>query len=304
MKGRMLWLGWVGLLVFVVMAVGLTLRQKGIYRQLASLVNMRKALETDYQKAEDKLKKDLTRYVKVLRRFPWLLESGSGTAFLTRLSDVASDHLLEIVGVGPLERKRIGQVERLGRRVKVSGSFSDILGVVEKVERNRGIMDGLTVKLSDQKEKNNGAVKLEAQFSLVTAELSTPVRKRMRSLLVTALDSKEANDVPVGSAPQIEWNFEVAALRDPFMPVRPFKANEKAQKVTAAIPSFPEMRLSGIVHLPNKKMAIINDRMLGVGDRFDGILVEQVTDDAVVLKSESAGKRIRLPTFMSGSTIN
>jgi len=85
MNGRILWLGWVGLLVFVVMAVGLMLRQQGIHRQLANVVNMRKALETDYQKAEDKLKKDLTRYVKVLRRFPWLLESGSGTAFLTRL---------------------------------------------------------------------------------------------------------------------------------------------------------------------------------------------------------------------------
>jgi len=304
MNGRILWLGWVGLLVFVVIAVGLTLRQQGIYRQLASLVNVRKALETDYQKAEDKLKNDLTRYVKVLRRFPWLLESGSGTAFLTRLSDVASNHLLEIVGVGPLERKRIGQVERIGRRVKVSGSFSDILGVVEKVERNRGIMEGLTVRLSDQKEKNNGVEKLEAQFSLVTAELSTPVRKRMRSLLVTALDSKEANGVPVGSTPQIEWNFEVAALRDPFLPVRPFKAKEEAKKATATIPSFPEVRLSGIVNLLNKKMAIINNQMLGEGDRFDGILVEQVTDDEVVLKSESAGKRIRLPVFTSDSTIN
>jgi len=176
--------------------------------------------------------------------------------------------------------------------------------VVEKVERNRGIMEGLTVRLSDQKEKNNGVEKLEAQFSLVTAELSTPVRKRMRSLLVTALDSKEANGVPVGSTPQIEWNFEVVALRDPFLPVRPFMAKEEAKKATATIPSFPEVRLSGIVNLLNKKMAIINNRMLGEGDRFDGILVEQVTDDEVVLKSESAGKRIRLPVFMSGSTIN
>jgi len=123
----------------------------------------------------------------------------------------------------------------------------------------------------------------------------------MRSLLVTALDSKEANGVPVGSAPQIEWNFEVAALRDPFLPVRPFKDKEEAKKVTAAISSFPEVRLSGIVNLLNKKMAIINNRMLGEGDRFDGILVEQVTDDEVVLKSESAGKRIRLPAFMLGT---
>jgi len=126
----------------------------------------------------------------------------------------------------------------------------------------------------------------------------------MRSLLVTALDSKEANGVPVGSTPQIEWNFEVAALRDPFLPVRPFKAKEEAKKATATIPSFPEVRLSGIVNLLNKKMAIINNRMLGEGDRFDGILVERVTDDEVVLKSESAGKRIRLPVFTSDSTIN
>jgi len=301
MSGRILWLGWVGLLVFVLMALGLFLRQQGIQRQLASLVNIRKALETDYQRAEDQLKNDLTRYVKVLKRFPWLLKSGSGTAFLARLSDVAAGHLLEIVGVGPLERKRIGQVERIGRKVKVAGSFSDILGLVEKVERNRGIMEGLTVKLSDQKEKNNGVEKLEAQFSLVTVELSTPIRQRIRALLGPALDSKKNNGVPTDSAPQIDWDFEVAALRDPFLPVRPFKAKEEAKKVAAAIPRFPEVRLSGIVNLLNKKMAIINNRMLGEGDRFDGILVEQVTDDEVVLKSESAGKRIRLPVFMLGS---
>ena len=121
MSGRILWLGWVGLLVFVLMAVGLILRQQGIQRQLTSLQNQRKALETDHQKSEDRLKNDLTRYVKVLQRFPWLLKSGSGTAFLARLSGVAAGHLLEIVGVGPLERKRIGQVERIGRKVKVSG---------------------------------------------------------------------------------------------------------------------------------------------------------------------------------------
>jgi len=302
MSGRILWLGWVGLLVFLVMAVGLFLRQQGIHRQLASLKNQREALEMDNQKAEDKLKNDLTRYVKVLKRFPWLLKSGSGTAFLARLSDVAAGHLLEIVGVGPLERKRIGQVERIGRKVKVSGSFVDILGVIEKVERNRGILEGLTVALLDHKGKNNGVEKLEAEFSLITVELSTPIRHRMRSILGSALDSKKTNGVPTDSAPQINWDFAVAAVRDPFLPVRPVKAKDEAKKVAAAIPSFPEVRLSGIVNLPNKKMAIINNRMYGEGDRFDGILVERITSEEVVLKSEFAGKRIRLPVFMSGTS--
>jgi len=62
------------------------------------------------------------------------------------------------------------------------------------------------------------------------------------------------------------------------------------------------MRLSGIVNLLNKKMAIINNRMYGEGDKFEGVLVEQVTDDEVVLKSEAGGKRIRLPAFMANSS--
>jgi len=304
MSGRILWLGWVGLLVFVLMAMGLFLRQQGIQIQLASLKNQRKALEMDHQKAEDKLKNDLKRYVKVLKRFPWLLKSGSGTGFLARLSNVAAGNLLEIVRIGPLERKRIGQVERIGRKVKVSGSFVDILGVVEKVERNRGILEGLTVALLDHKGKNNGVEKLEAEFSLVTVELSPPIRKRIRSLLASVLESKEGEGPSGVSTPQIEWEYRVASVRDPFLPVRPFKAKEEAKKVTVAIPSFPEVRLSGIVNLLNKKMAIINNQMLGEGDRFDGILVERVTNNEVVLKSEFRRKRIHLPAFMSGSTIN
>lgn len=304
MKGHILWLGWIGLLVVFFVAVGLLLRHQGIESQVTALENKRRALEVDHQKVEAELKKDLRRYVNVLRRFPWVLESGSGTAFLSRLSDVAADHLLKILGIGPLERKMIGHVERISRKVKVSGSFSDILGVVENVERNRGIMEGLKVTQLEQRGKDNGAGKLEAEFSLVTVELSTAVRQRMSSLLVSTLASKEVKDFSVVPAPQSDWVLELASLRDPFLSIRASRAKAAAKKVKVVHARFPEMRLSGIVNLLNKKMAIINNRMYGEGDKFEGVLVEQVTDDAVVLKSESAGKRIRLPVFMSGSTIN
>ena len=193
-RQHILWLGWIGLLVVVLLAVGLLLRHKGIEGELTALKNRRKAVEADNQNTKDELKKDLQRYVKVLRRFPWLLESGSGTAFLSRLSDVAADHLVEIRGVGPLERRKIGHIEKIGRRVKVSGSFSDILRVVENVEQNWGIIEGLRVEPPDQKGKNNGSENLQAQFSLVTVELSTSGRQRMRSLLASVPASKEANE--------------------------------------------------------------------------------------------------------------
>ncbi len=301
MKGHILWFGWIGLLVVFFVAVGLLLRHQGIENQVTALENKRRALEADHQKVEAELKKDLQRYVKVLRRFPWVLKGGSGTAFLSRLSDVAADHLLKILGVGPLERKKIGHVERISRKVKVSGSFSDILGVVENVERNRGIMEGLKVTQLEQRGKDNGAGKLEAEFSLVTVELSTAVRQRMRSLLASTLASKEAKDFSVVPAPQGDWVLEVASLRDPFLSIRASRAKAAAKKVKIVHARFPEVKISGIVNLLNKKMAIINNRMVGEGDRFDGILVEQVTDDGVVLKSESAGKRIRLPVFTLGS---
>ena len=301
MKGHILWFGWIGLLVVFFVAVGLLLRHQGIESQVTALENKRRALEADHQRVEAALKRDLQRYVKVLRRFPWVLKGGSGTAFLSRLSDVAADHLLKILGVGPLERKKIGHVERIGRRVKVTGSYFDILGVVENVERNRGIMEGLKIEQLEHKEKNKGMEILEAEFSLVTVELSTAVRQRMRSLLASALASKEVKDFSVVPAPQRDWNFEVAGLRDPFLTVHARRAKAAAKKVKVVHARFPEMRLSGIVNLLNKKMAIINNRMYGEGDKFEGVLVEQVTDDEVVLKSEAAGKRIRLPAFMANS---
>jgi len=304
MKGHILWFGWIGLLVVFFVAMGLLLRHQGIESQVTALENKRRALEADHQKVEAELKKDLRRYVKVLRRFPWVLESGSGTAFLSRLSDVAADHLLKILGIGPLERKEIGHVERISRRVKVTGSFSDILGVVENVERNRGIMEGLKVTQLEQRGKDNRPEKLEAEFSLVTVELSTAVRQRMRSLLVSTLAFKEAKDLSVVPAPQGDWPLEVASLRDPFLSIRASRAKAAAKKVKIVRAHFPEMRLSGIVTLLNKKMAIINNRMYGKGDKFEGVLVERVTDDEVVLKSESAGKRIRMPVFMLGNPEN
>jgi len=296
-RQHILWLGWIGLLVVVLLAVGLLLRNKGIEGDLIALKNRRKAVEADHQKTKDELKKDLQRYVKVLRRFPWLLESGSGTAFLSRLSDVAADHLVEIRGVGPLERRKIGHIEKIGRRVKVSGSFSDILGVVENVEQNWGIIEGLRVEPPDQKGKNNGSEKLQAQFSLVTVELSlvtvelsTSGRQRMRSVLASVPASKEANEVLAFPAPQGE-------RRDPFLSSRAIRTEAASKKVKVGHPAFPKVRLSGFVKSLNKTLVIINNEILGEGERFDTVLVEQVTDDEVVLKSELTGKRIRLPLF-------
>lgn len=289
-RQHILWLGWIGLLVVVLLAVGLLLRNKGIEGDLIALKNRRKAVEADHQKTKDELKKDLQRYVKVLRRFPWLLESGSGTAFLSRLSDVAADHLVEIRGVGPLERRKIGHIEKIGRRVKVSGSFSDILRVVENVEQNWGIIEGLRVEPPDQKGKNNGSENLQAQFSLVTVELSTSGRQRMRSVLASVPASKEANEVLAFPAPQGE-------RRDPFLSSRAIQTKAASKKVKVVHPPFPKVRLSGFVKSLNKTLVIINNEILGEGERFDTVLVEQVTDDEVVLKSELTGKRIRLPLF-------
>jgi hypothetical protein len=257
------------------------------------------------REVEKQIKGDQERYVIALKRFPWIMDGVGGTVFLTRLGGVAAGQRLGISGVGPVERKKIGQIERIGRKVKLVSSFSEVVSLVENTERNLGIIEGLKVEQLDQKSGKKGLGDLEAQFTMVTVELNPEVKKKLRSLIGEApapseAEAKEGSRSALLPAPGIEAGFKAAQLRNPFKAVGPSVAVGRlpAAEGGGAWPTFPEVRFSGIVNLPNnKKLAVVNNQMLQEGERVGEILVEQITDSEVVLKSGSEVKRIKLSAF-------
>jgi hypothetical protein len=262
-------------------------------------------LDQQLREVEKQIKGDQERYVNTLKRFPWIMDGVGGTVFLTRLSGVAAGQQLGISGVGPVERKKIGQVERISRKVKLVSSFSDVVALVENTERNLGIIEGLKVEQIDQKAGKKGLGDLEAQFNMVTVELNPDVKQKLRSLIATApapseAKAKESSRSSILPAPGVEPGSKPAQLRNPFRAVASPGADGKLAVGAAggAWSPFPEVRFSGIVNLPNnKKMAVVNNQMVQEGERVGEVLVERITDSEIVLKSGSEVKHIKLHAF-------
>lgn len=307
MSKRILWVGWIGTVV-VALVLG-AMAFVWLPRTTIALNQargQRVALERQHKDIEGQIKSDIDGYVKIFRRFPWLMEGAGGTAFLARLSDVAAGQALKIVGVGALERKKSGGVERVGRKVQLVGSFLDVVGLVENVESNRGIMEGVKIGKLDQKGATKLAEPLEAQFGLVTVELSPEVRKRMQAVLAGSPEpAKPKGDDKslVLPAPKPARPAKLAALRDPFretitvaarrMPAVPGQAAGAAPEDLL----FPDLKLSGIISFPGRRVAILNNQMVQQGQRVEGILVERISDTQVVLRSGSQTKRLEVPEF-------
>ena len=296
--------GWIGLLAVGLLLAGMLLVWLPQTSQTSWVVkNELLKLDQQLREVEKQIQGDQERYVNTHQRFPWIMDGVGGTVFLTRLSGVAAGQRLGISGVGPVERKKVGQVERISRKVKLVSSFSDVVALVENTERNLGIIEGLKVEQVDQKAGKKGLGDLEAQFNMVTVELNPDVKKKLQTLIGSApapSEAKEGSRSSVLPAPNSEAGLKTAQLRNPFRAVASPGADGKLAVGAGGggWPPFPEVRFSGIVNLPNnKKMAVINNQMVQEGERVGEVLVERITDSEIVLKSGSEVKRIKLGTF-------
>jgi hypothetical protein len=60
---------------------------------------------------------------------------------------------------------------------------------------------------------------------------------------------------------------------------------------------FPDVKLSGIISFPGRRVAILNNQMVQQGQRVEGVLIERISDAQVVLRSGSQTKRLEVPVF-------
>jgi len=270
----------------------------------------RQQLAAELKELDDQFTQDEDRFARIVRRFPWLADAGGGTAFLTRLSDVIADLSLKIQSIGPVKREETRQLAKVGRQVRLSGRFADILTLVDKVEENKALLEGVQVQRSAPKGDERASGEIEAQFHLITVELAPDVRDRLRAFGAAQPDRPDGRvEAPLGAlllpVPEPGGPSPANALRDPFqlprlLPSRVGKAGGQDKSLEAAV-VFPDLKLLGIIESPRGRIAIINNQTVKEGDRIEGVLVQAIRKHEVILKSPTEVRRFTLPEL--GSTV-
>jgi len=293
------WIGLIPVAIFLAVMLLLWLPQSITRSHVAQFE--RRKLELQLEATENEIKGDLARYLEIVKRFPWIIEGASGAKFLTRLSEVTGGQRLRILAIGALERSKAGQIERVGRNIELNGTFGDLVQLVERIQHNRGMMQGLKLEQSDLRGRSAGGGNLDAKFKMASIELSPEIREKLRALLAAKPkeatgDAKEVAPTIEAAAPSGDLGFKLAQGRDPF---RAPLTQLGGARETAASSLFPKVTFSGIVGLPGGKAAIINNEMVPEGGRIGEITVERITDREVLLKSGPESRRLMIPAFAS-----
>ena len=83
--------------------------------------------------------------------------------------------------------------------------------------------------------------------------------------------------------------------RNPFVWGEAQAARVAKQAMTSKVDPFMNLKLSGIIWTSNDPVVIINKRQLRVGERIDGVMVREISKDAVVLATREAHRTMRFP---------
>ena len=95
-----------------------------------------------------------------------------------------------------------------------------------------------------------------------------------------------------GGMPQLaQKKMDFSILLDKLKKKNPFsKDHSEVYKYKFA---FGTLTLSGIFYDAKKPLAIINDKVAGVGDMVDGKIIIQITQDEVILKDKEKEYRLK-----------
>ena len=93
-------------------------------------------------------------------------------------------------------------------------------------------------------------------------------------------------------------SLETAAVRDPFSwPPLQISRFQAAEEEAVADP-FADLNLSGIIWDKNRPLAIINDQLVGEGDRINNTIVEDITKETVLLTYKGKGYYLEFEPFL------
>lgn len=218
------WFGVIGLLLVLlgVRFIQIPIQEQKLLREVQVAQSKREQRKATLTALDVQFKRDESRYAGILKRFPWLIESAGGTAFLTRLGEVVTGQSLKVLAIGALQRQATPEWAKVSRQIRLTGRFAEVLSLVENVERSRGVLQEVKIRKSQPRGgEPEEPEEIEAQFGLVTLELSEDIRKRLRASIAVLPKGSEPEaaepggplllPVPAGASP-----IPVASLRDPF----------------------------------------------------------------------------------------
>lgn len=319
MRGRALAVAWIALPLLFVIALVWELKW---WRSLAGRIGEARPelsrVEHEIKANEAEMAKEMGALAGLLREMQrWSVDRGDPSAFLSELGELAKGSRLKITAIGPLERETAPQFRKSWHTVEIVAPYGELKQLAARLEREGGVLEDVSIRRSKERGRPgvDNANETEARFKLTTMELTPGSKAILRRTVamspvipVAVAEPERALALPLPKEPQAPD----PTLRDPFAfvasiePPAPERASTTAPANGAATKKpLPRIEIKGIVSFPGGYLAIVNDRIVKVGDRVDGHQVERITDTQVVLRAGDGSSRpVSLPSITATSPTN
>ena len=300
MKGRALTVGWVGMVLVVLAALVWTVAQTISLGRLGATADVQRAgLARELEASRQNIQAELVANADLLKDIRWSPDRATAADVLRRLADLARGGQAKVLAIAPLEQEPAARYRKSSHRIDMTASFSELLDLATRVEREGGILEDVVLEVPQRKPGDGaGADTVRAQFRLTTIEPSDDTRRIMeRVLAATAKSSRSILPVALTLPLDARAETTLLALRDPFAFVEAPRRRGPAIAVAPAPPIAPAS-VKGIMKFPGGALAIVDDQVVKVGDVVNGRRVEQIVDGRIVLSEPGGGSRsILLPGF-------
>ena len=282
-------------------------------------------LSAEIRAREQAIVREMRAHSELLREMQWSPDRADPSVFLTGLAELARGARLKITAIGSLERQATPQFRKSWHQVQVVAPYQELKNLATRIEFERGVLEDVLLEPLKQEARAAAAKdEVQARFKLTAVQLA-PEGKAIIERVLRA--SPEAPGVPAKPEAPLALPLPprpeepALALRDPFAFVATAPTARPAR--VAALPSTPgpgppgvpgtppptsvkeepappprPMEVKGIVMFPGGALAIVNDRIVKVGDQVDGHRVQRITDTEVVLRQlDGALRTVTLPSI-------
>ena len=305
MKGRALTVGWIVMVLAVLAALGWTVaRTISLGRSGATADTQRAGLARELEASRQNIQAELVANADLLRDIRWSPDRATAADVLRRLADLARGGQAKVLAIAPLEQEPAARYRKSSHRIDMTASFTELLDLATRVEREGGILEDVVLEVPQRKPgEGAGRDTVRAQFRLTTIEPSDDTRRIMeRVLAATAKSSRSPLAVALTLPLEARPETTLLPLRDPFAFAEAPRRRGPAIAGAPAPPITP-VSVKGIMKFPGGALAIVDDRVVKVGDVVNGQRVEQIVDGRIVLSEPGGGSRsILLPGFATAPT--
>jgi len=300
-KGRALAVGWILVVLVVLAALGWTAVQTISLGRLGATADTQRAgLARALEASRQNIQAELVANADLLKDIRWSPERATAADVLRRLADLARGGQAKVLAIAPLEQEPAARYRKSSHRIDMTASFSELFDVATRVEREGGILEDVVLEVP-QRTPGEGAGRdtVRAQFRLTTIEPSDDTRRIMeRVLAATAKSSRSPLAAALALPLEVRAETTLQALRDPFKFAEAPRRTGPAITVAPARPLIAPVLVKGIMKFPGGALAIVDDRVIKVGDVVHGRRVEQIMDERIVLSEPGGGSEsVPLPGF-------